>query len=168
MALVYNRTDEKTARAYERSPGMEPNRRRRVRSNPGVTHMTVVRNSGRPRGVSESNRRSGMAYNIGALRKAMRSNPRRRRRLSVNEEESAAGVKLSSRGKTTKNRRRRKSRRGSKRRSRAGARGCDTSGWIGPIVVRHRSWCLFLESGSTESAQHQRRPFDGCDSRHCG
>jgi len=150
MALVYKRSDRKTARAYERSSGMEPN--------PGVTHLTVVGNPGkrgsvrgnpfqwiegrgqRHRHVSKpfntirraaawkkrrpkskarlypvdeqgtlvsrpiskellsnrTSRRTGMAYNIGALRRAMRSNPKHR--SPVHEEETAGGVKVRSNG----------------------------------------------------------------------
>lgn len=174
MALVYKRSDQKKARAYERSPGMEPN--------PGVTHLAVVGNPGRRRSVRDNpfqwvegrgqghqhvskpfdtirgavgwkkrnprsearlypvdekgtivsrpvrkkllsnrtSRRTGMAYNIGALRRAMRSNPKRR--SSVSEEETAGGVKVSSRG-----RRRKPAKKRSTKRRRAPAKRRRTS-----------------------------------------
>ena len=150
MSLVYKRSDTNEARAYERSPGMEPNpgvshltvvnsgkrKRRKVSQNPlqwiegrGQRHMHISKeyatlrqalgwkkrhpNAGAQlypvdekgtilsRPVSKkmlSNRRSGMTYNIGALRRAVRSNPRGRGG-AVSARKTSRGVRVSSQGK---------------------------------------------------------------------
>ena len=68
MALVYKRSTKNAARRYERSSGMEPNRG--LRSNPGVSALTVVNTGRAPNGRFQSGRPSGRGS-----KKAPKKNP---------------------------------------------------------------------------------------------
>ena len=93
------------------------NKRSSARLYPVDERGTVVSRPLTQKALTRNKEKSGMAYNIGALRRAMRSNPRGRKG-SVKERETEGGVKVSSRGRRRSTKKRSTKRRRSVRSNR--------------------------------------------------